>query len=47
MMNTKRRPAEAKAVRVDQQARQAQQRLADKSFSDFMRQHNRAIRKGA
>ncbi len=47
MMNTKRRPAEAKAVRVDQQTRQAQQRLADKSFSDFMRQHNRAVKKGA
>lgn len=47
MMNTKHRPAEAKAVRVDQQTRTAQQRLADKPFSDFMRQHNRAIRKEA
>lgn len=48
-INTK-RPIDAKAVRVDKKARVAQQRLADKSFSDFMRDHNsrRAeIEKGA
>ena len=37
----------SKAVRMDTRTREAQARLADKSFSDFMRQHNRAIRKGA
>ena len=37
----------SKAVRMDKRTREAQARLADKSFSDFMRQHNRAIRKGA
>ena len=30
----------AKAVRVDQKTREAQARLADKSFSTFMREHN-------
>lgn len=39
MMNTK-RPTEAKAARVDKKTRQAQQALADKSFTAFMRQHN-------
>ncbi len=39
MLSTK-RTADAKAVRVDQKTRAAQQRLADKSFSEFVRQHN-------
>lgn len=39
MLNTK-RTVDAKAVRVDKKTRAAQQRLADKSFSEFMRQHN-------
>lgn len=45
-VNTK-RPVDSKAVRVDKKTRAAQQRLADKSFSEFMREHNRAVRKGA
>lgn len=39
MLNTK-RTVDAKAVRVDKKARVSQQRLADKSFSAFMREHN-------
>lgn len=35
----------SKAARVDLSARAAQARLADKSFTDFMRKHN-AQRKG-
>lgn len=34
---------DAKAVRVDKRTREAQARLADKSFSAFMRQHNRQV----
>lgn len=45
-VNTKRH-ADAKAVRVDKKTREAQTRLADKSFTQFMREHNRAVRKGA
>ena len=37
----------AKAVRVDQKTREAQARFAQKSFSTYMREHNRAVRKGA
>ena len=37
----------SRAVRVDKRTREAQTRLADKSFTEFMRQHNRAIKKGA
>jgi len=33
---------QSKAGRMDNRARAAQQRLADKSFSDFMRKHNAA-----
>ncbi|QRI45117.1 hypothetical protein QEH45_gp63 [Microbacterium phage Shocker] len=36
----------SKASRVDVSTKAAQARLADKSFSEFMRKHNRAIRKG-
>ncbi len=43
MLSTKRH-ADAKAVRVDQKMRAAQQRLADKSFTEFMRAHNRAAK---
>lgn len=38
---------DAKAIRVDKRTRDAQARLADKSFTEFMRQHNRAVKKGA
>lgn len=38
-VNTK-RPTDAKAVRMDQKTRASQQRLADKSFTEFMRAHN-------
>lgn len=47
MLDTHRRPTDAKAARVDKKTRAAQQRLADKSFTQFMREHNRAVRKGA
>lgn len=43
MLSTK-RTVDAKAVRVDKKTRAAQQRLADKSFSAFMREHNRAAK---
>ena len=33
-------PVAAKAVRVDKKTRAAQARLADKSFSAFVREHN-------
>ena len=32
----------SKAIRVDKRTRDAQARLADKSFPTFMREHNRA-----
>ena len=35
----------AKAVRVDKKTREAQARLADRSFSAFMREHNARIAK--
>lgn len=35
----------AKAVRVDQKTREAQARLADKSFTAFMREHNAKLPK--
>lgn len=41
------RPVDSKAVRVDKKTREAQARLADKSFTQFMREHNARIRKGA
>lgn len=36
----------SKAVRMDKRTREAQARLADKSFTTFMRAHNRAVKKG-
>ena len=36
----------SKAIRVDKRTREAQARLADKSFTAFMREHNRAVKKG-
>lgn len=33
---------QSKGARMDDRARAAQQRLADKSFSEFMRKHNAA-----
>lgn len=46
-MLTTKRQADSKAVRQDKKTREAQRRLADKSFSEFVRQHNRSIQKGA
>lgn len=37
---------QSKASRVDVSTKAAQARLADKSFTEFMRKHNRAIQKG-
>lgn len=37
----------AKAVRVDQKTREAQARLANKSFSTFMREHNAKLARKA
>lgn len=45
MLDTK-RPTDSRAVRQDKKTREAQRRLADKSFSEFVRQHNREIKKG-
>ncbi len=42
-VSTHRSPVASKAVRVDKKTRAAQARLADKSFSDFMREHNARI----
>ena len=39
-VNTHHRPTDAKNFRVDKKTRAAQQRLADKSFTEFVRQHN-------
>lgn len=41
-INTK-HTVDAKAVRVDKKTREAQARLADKSFTRFMREHNARI----
>lgn len=43
-MQTHRRSADARAARMDQAQRDSQRRLADKSFSTFMREHNRAAK---
>ena len=37
----------AKAVRVDQKTREAQARLAQKSFSTYMREHNAELARKA
>ena len=42
MLNTK-RPVESRAARVDKKTREAQARLADKSFSAYMREHNKRV----
>lgn len=41
-VNTK-RPVDSKAVRMDKKTREAQARLADKSFTQFMREHNARV----
>lgn len=38
---------QSKSTRVDLTVRASQARLADKSFSDFMRKHNQAVKAGA
>lgn len=35
---------QSKAARVDVSTRAAQARLADKSFTEFMRKHNQAVK---
>ena len=37
---------QSNAARIDNRAKAAQARLADKSFSEFMRNHNRSTQKG-
>lgn len=39
-MYAQKTPTAARAVRMDKKTREAQARLADKSFSSFMREHN-------
>ena len=43
--DTARRQSEA--TRMDEATRAAQARLADKSFSEFMRKHNETVKAGA
>ena len=38
---------QSKATRMDEATRAAQARLADKSFSEFMRKHSQALKAGA
>ena len=42
-VNTHHRLTDAKNFRVDKKTRAAQQRLADKSFTEFVRQHNQKV----
>lgn len=45
-MLTTKKSIDSRAVRQDKKTREAQRRLADKSFTEFVRQHNRSIKKG-
>lgn len=38
---------QSKATRVDLSVKASQARLADKSFTEFMRKHNQAVKVGA